>query len=330
MPGSPEPRAIEVGSEGATVPAASVVIPTTGRRVTSLARLLDALSRQDANLPVEVIVVSDGPRDALQAVPKLAAGLDVRSVVHGVNRGRAAACNSGIAVARGETILLLDDDMEPAAGWLRGHLFAHARSPAVGVIGAAPIAADRLDHPVGGYFARRFKRHLAKLSRLERIGYRDVYTGNFSISRSALRAVGGFDEGFTAYGNEDGELALRLMEGGTVFVYEPQAVAVQHHDKDLPAAFADSRAKGRTAVFLAKKHPGAAGDLRLSQPGSRKRRAARRTLVLTSRVVPFLPGVLVGAVALLERTRSTRLDRAYDLLFDFGYWLGVDAAGRQQ
>ena len=43
---------------------------------------------------------------------------------------------------------------------------------------------------------------------------RDFYSGNASLRTEAMRSVGGFNESFTLYGNEDVDLSLRLQRVG--------------------------------------------------------------------------------------------------------------------
>lgn len=63
----------------------------------------------------EVVVVDNGSQDAT------AAGLRrypwVRVVSNAENRGFAAACNQGAALARGEVVVFLNNDWFQPAGW---------------------------------------------------------------------------------------------------------------------------------------------------------------------------------------------------------------------
>ena len=49
-------------------------------------------------------------------------------VVAGPARGRAAACNAAIELARGEVLIVLDDDMQPAPAFVERHLGHHPRA----------------------------------------------------------------------------------------------------------------------------------------------------------------------------------------------------------
>src|SRR5439155_5208478 len=58
----------------------------------------------------------------------------VRAVLSGGNLGFAPACNEGIALARGEHLVLLNNDTLVPPGWLSG-LLAHLEDPSVGLVG---------------------------------------------------------------------------------------------------------------------------------------------------------------------------------------------------
>jgi GT2 family glycosyltransferase len=84
----------------------------------------------------EVIVVDNGSSDGTPAhLDQLVkADARVRVVLNGANRGFAAACNEGLALARGEHLVLLNNDTLVAPGWLSG-LLEHLRNPDVGLVG---------------------------------------------------------------------------------------------------------------------------------------------------------------------------------------------------
>src|SRR5712691_6997483 len=126
--------------------------------------------------------------------------------------------------------------MEPTSEFLAAHARAHADESRLGVLAAVPVVVDRASPPVVEYIASSFNLHLTKLSRPDhKIGIRDFYSGNFSIRRKVLLEVGLFDEGFKAYGNEDGELAIRLRQAGVQLTYCAEAIARQHYEKDFAA-----------------------------------------------------------------------------------------------
>jgi glycosyltransferase involved in cell wall biosynthesis len=316
----------------APVPRISLVIPTYERRA-SIRRLLIALTAQ--SLPrseYEVIVAIDGSTDGtLEEVERFADVLPVRAAWR-PNHGRAAARNAGIALSRGEILAFLDDDMEPRESFLEAHLAAHEVGARRAVLGAVPVIIDDHSPPPATFIRAKFERHDAKLSQPGyRIGFRDFYSGNFSISKQLLLEIGVFDEGFDAYGNEDGELGLRLLRAGVELVYSRDATAAQHYEKDFAALAQDNIEKGKTAVLTVSRHPETFSSLRLAHyhSGSRKRRLLRAALLRLSQVMESTPRGVVWVVNGLERRGSPQLHRYYRIALDYFFWLGAKPALRQ-
>ena len=109
----------------------SIVI-VTHNQVEYTRQCLDSI-RLVTDEPFELIVVdnasTDGTLDFLHAVP------GVRVIANDTNRGFPAAVNQGMAVAAGNQVLLLNNDVLATTGWL-GRLLRALRSDArVGLVG---------------------------------------------------------------------------------------------------------------------------------------------------------------------------------------------------
>jgi GT2 family glycosyltransferase len=320
-------------------PRASVVVPTYGRSA-SVLRLLRALRQQSVGpSEFEAIVVDDGSPDDTYAVVSALDTPFVLEVVRQGNRGRAAACNAGIRRARGEIVVILDDDMEPPPGFLAAHLGEHAGGERLGVIGAVPVHTDERSSPVTRFVAEKFDRHLARLAAGGEIRFSSFYSGNFSIRRATLLdEVGVFDEEYTLYGNEDTELALRLMRAGIELRFSAGAMALQHYEKDFAGLARDSRSKGRTLVLTHWKHPEEFGvfDLRRFHAESPKWverspkwKLLRGALLVASRFGPAVGSLVVRGVQYLEARRGGLLGVGYLFAIDFFFWDGVASAVRE-
>ncbi len=308
-----------------------MVVPTYNR-CASVLRLLRALRHQTLNpAAFEVLIAVDGCLDTTaEAVAEFAAPFPLRALLQ-PHRGRAAACNSGILASRAEIALLLDDDMEPAEDLLLAHLRAHAGRPGRAVLGAVPISFTQASPPIVQYIGRKFEHHMQKLSRPDyAIGFRDFYSGNCSIARSVLLEVGLFDEEFQVYGNEDGELARRLLHHQVALAYCPEALARQHYEKDFARVARDSMEKGHTAVLFAAKYPDAYEKLALStgRHGARSARALRAALLMLGTVYARTPATIIRVVEWFERRQSRRLNDCYRFVLDYFFWAGVRAARR--
>jgi len=307
----------------------SIVIPTYRRRA-SVQRALEALISQTVSPgDYEVVVSIDGSEDGTrEMVAAFSAPYDLRALWQ-PNKGRAAACNAGIRAARGELIVLLDDDMEAHPGFVAGHRQAHSAGSRLGVIGAAPVPLDTSASPVRTYVGSKFNHHLEVLAQPNYVlKLRDFYSGNFSIRRSLLLEVGCFDEDFRMYGNEDLELSLRLLRAGVRFAYSAEAMATQHYTKSFADLARDTIAKGRTAVLLVHKHPETVRDLKLSAyaDASRPWRLLRRTLLWCSSHWTGTARLVMWAGEWFGQRRPRWLPVFYALALDYCYWLGALSA----
>ena len=178
------------------------VIIATRDRASSLARALDSLGRQRHAPEFETIVVDNGSSDATPRIVDERWGTAslgaTRIVVPQPNR--AAARNAGLARAQGDVVVFVDDDVEVPEGFLAAHAAAQAATEVVTAISGPILNVPSYDDkplPTGANFSRAF-----------------FCTCNVSVPRSALVAVGGFDEGFDLYGWEDTDLGMRLRRSG--------------------------------------------------------------------------------------------------------------------
>lgn len=307
----------------------SVVVPTF-QRAASVERLLTALEGQTLSMRAfEVVIAIDGSTDGTRhAVAARGTPYRLRSVFQ-ERGGRSAACNAGIRASVGELVVLLDDDMEPSPGCLEAHLAAHTPSSRRCVVGAAPIV--QANTPSARYVAKKFNDHLGRLARPgHRFGLRDFYSGNASIPRRVFEEVGLFDEDFTAYGNEDLELSLRLRTAGIELAFDHQALAHQRWEKDFAELAQATVEKGATAVLLVRKHPDAWPELKLAQYGTASLpwRLARAALLSATRRRPPTAEQVVRLVQIVERFGLGQLPDAYRVVLDYLYWVGADAASR--
>jgi glycosyltransferase involved in cell wall biosynthesis len=274
----------------------------------------------------EAIVVVDGSEDGTRQVVESMSTPYRLVCVWQQNQGRAAACNTGIRAAAGDLIALLDDDMVPEETWLAAHMGAHERPEDVCVVGPVPVATDGGPSAATRHVGRRFERHLRRIaSPGYQFGARDFYSGNASFPRDVLRRLGGFDESFVRYGNEDVELGIRLRQAGLAIVYCEAATAHQHHTKDLAGLAADALAKGRTCVHLARLHPEITPELALAGYGqpSPPWRSARRLLVESLGRSARARMFAIRAAESADRLGEARTMELYRLILDACFWAGV-------
>jgi glycosyltransferase involved in cell wall biosynthesis len=309
-------------------PQVSVVIPTHQRR-DGLRRALDSLARQStAAGAYEVIVAADACADGTaEMLAAYRSPYELRMVLP-VGRGRAAACNAAVAQARGEVLIVLDDDMQVVEGFVESHRRHHPGGSRRCVLGAVPVELGANSTRAAHYVKQKFDLHLSRLGDREHLELpRSFYTGNASLRTEVMREVGGFDEAFGVYGNEDVELALRLRGVGVRLDYDPEALARQEYDKDLLGLQRDTLAKGRTTVILARGHPEVFGSLRLATPreSSRPWLALRSLLLAATRWRAGVSKPVFALAALLERVGLWRQPLFYRAALDYAFWAGAEA-----
>ena len=230
----------------------SVIMPCWNSRGT-LQRAIDALCAQD--IPggaFEIVVVDDGSTDGtFELVRSLEPPVPIQTVRQ-PNRGIAAARNLGASHARGEVLLFLDPDIFGHPGLVRAHLQHYGA-------GSEPAAVQGRTIPDPETLVTPFMRTSnlmpdLTIRRREHLSPLHVIGRNFSVRKAAFRSIGGFDEGFTGYGLEDVEFALRLHQAGGRIWYEPNAVGTHHHLLSLESAIARQQHNGRAAVHFWRKH----------------------------------------------------------------------------
>lgn len=304
----------------------SVIIPTHQRR-DAVQSALVSLARQTAKPDsYEVVVSVDGSTDGTREMLAAFRAPYALRVATGPQRGRASARNVAIELARGEVIVIIDDDMQVVPEFVERHGRHHTAGSRLCVLGAVPVEVSAGSPPAAHYVQSKFAAHLEKLADPNHVYTpRDFYSGNVSMRTDVLRAVGCFDESFRAYGNEDVELWVRLQAAGVRITYDPGALARQEYGKDLRGLVRDTIAKGSTTVLLARTHPQVFSALRLAAPAdsSRPWLAARAMLLRVTRRLPTTAVAVFTLAAGLERLGLWRQPLFYRALLDYAFWAGV-------
>jgi glycosyltransferase involved in cell wall biosynthesis len=226
------------------------VIPTYNR-VERLGRVLRALAAQTVDArEFEVVVVSDGSTDATDAVIPVLQMPYKLLFVSQPNSGPAVARNTGVGRASGELILFLDDDVVPSPELIEQHLFCHAHSEcSLVVIGPMLTSPGYRASPfVRWEQAMLYKQYDAMLRGDYAPTYRQFFTGNASLSRRLILDTGGFDSRYRRA--EDIELAYRLAEEGTHFLFNEKAIGYHFAERSFRSWIEIARSYGRNDVIF--------------------------------------------------------------------------------
>ena len=236
---SPLDRAL-APSPGAPAPTVSFVIPLFNCLALTRACVESLRATLPPGLPHEIILVDDGSTDGTREwLASLRAPFQV--VLNERNLGYATANNRGVAIATGEYLALLNNDLVLLPRWLEPMLRARrSLGRRAGLIGNVQVDATTgvIDH-AGIIINRNGKpehdrRPPSLLSRLlTPVRTVPAVTGAcLLLERSLWHQLGGFDDAYLN-GGEDLELCFRARAAGRLNAVALRSV-VRHHVSSSP------------------------------------------------------------------------------------------------
>ncbi len=244
----------------AATPTLSSVIPTYRRREV-LARTLPMLLHQ--RYPAEqyelVIVVGASEDGTLEMLRKLRPKCGLTVIDQRPNGGQAEAKNIGIGQARGEFVLVLDDDVICDENLVASHMELHQHCPNPAVV-FGPVLVHESSPPTIATLSIRawtdeYMRDLEARQGIPRFPHGIWINSNCSVLRQQLLEAGGFDPTMRI-SHDDADLAITLWKRGVCFRYQPKAVTCQLYVKTTDTLIMkDAHAAGRNSFVLSRKHP---------------------------------------------------------------------------
>jgi GT2 family glycosyltransferase len=207
-----------------TLPTLSVVIATLNRD-RPLCNTLRYFLEAETYPRFEVIVIDQSTSHDADTLQFLASCAGRLTYVQAPYQNLPKARNHGAQIAGGEIIVYVDDDVEPAAGFLLGHAEPYADPTVVGVTGPAPGPEQPLqgredisEEAWAALMARRKTRFDVNFPYLARwaVGC------NMSFRKQVIADLGGFDENFIGPAGDDTEFSYRARKVGDI-LYSPAA-----------------------------------------------------------------------------------------------------------
>ncbi len=285
---------------------------------------LQALQAQ-VDVDTEIVIVDNASTDRTPALLERIDG--ARLVRNRTNVGFTLGANLGARAARGEYLLFVNSDAEPAPTAAR-HLVQSARPAGVGAVGGKLVFPDgRLqeagsiiwsDGSCEGY--GRGDDPDAPPFNFERPV--DFCSAALLITRRAVfERVRGFDERYRPGYYEDADYCVRLWSQGLSILYQPMAVALHHEFGSALSSREPIRAQRSRHALFASCH----ASWLASQP------ARDDASVWTARSHPYTgPVALIVDDAPPDPRQGAGFPRAAALLralIDFGYQITIYATG---
>jgi GT2 family glycosyltransferase len=208
-------------------PIVSVVLVLWNQAPLTLACLQSVVEVRD--IPLEVVVIDNASTDRTTELLDRVDG--VRVIRNDRNEGFLKAVNQGVAAARGEHILLLNNDAVLRAGSLVAAYDTLSADDSIGAVGGRIVLLDGRLQEAGSIVWRDgsclgyARDQAADCGEAMFVRDVDYCSGAFLLFRRAtFQSLGGFDEVFAPAYYEEVDFCVRLRQSGLRVVYEPRAV----------------------------------------------------------------------------------------------------------
>jgi len=170
---------------------------------------------------------TDGTREYLQTIPHS------QLIVNEVNRGFSGGNNQGMAAAKGEYIVLLNNDTVVTENWLNGLLAWLEQNPSIGIVGprAHFISGSQMVDGVTYQNMQEmevFAREWVKQHRGQGFFPHKLLGFCMVFHRSLMEKIGGLDERFFPGNFEDDDFSLRTRIAGKI-LWVANDVFIHHY-----------------------------------------------------------------------------------------------------
>ena len=233
-------------------PLVSIIIPTyNGYEI--LKKCVDSIIRKTSYKNYEIIVVNNNSNDkkTIEYLGTIMQLNNINVIEYNKPFNYSAINNFAVKFAKGEVLVLLNNDTEVINDdWLR-ELVSHALRPEIGAVGAKLLFSDDTIQHVGvvitygGYpshiFRKLDKNDQGYFGRANLLQNYSAVTGACMVIRKKLyEDAGGLDENLAVAYN-DIDFCLKIMKLGYYNVYTPYAIL--YHYESITRGYDDTKEK---------------------------------------------------------------------------------------
>ncbi len=179
----------------------------------------------------EIIVADDASSDESIALLQKKFP-SVRVVANKKRQGFAGNVNSGVRVARGDIVILLNTDVEPEKGFL-APLIKHFNDPKVFAVGSLEKSYDPGVIVLRGRGEAKWRRGFFVHWRgeIDRSDTAWVSGGSGAFRRVSWEKLGGMDTLYNPFYWEDIDMSYRAFKAGYTLVFEKKSVIGHYHEE---------------------------------------------------------------------------------------------------
>ena len=276
------------------VPKVSIIIPVYNQFEFTY-HCVESILENTGNIPYEILIADDCSTDLTAQITEILPG--VRHIRNEHNLRFLLNCNNAAKYAKGQYILLLNNDTQVMENWLAPLIYLMESDPQIGMVGSKLIYPDGHLQEAGGIiwndgtgwnFGNGQNPDLPEFNYVKEADF--ISGAAIMLPRSLWEALGGFDEDFVPSYCEDSDLAFQVRKAGYKVMYQPQSVVVHFegvsNGTDTGAGLKQYQVVNREKL-LTKWH----SDLRLHAQGGQELFLARDRSYLKPAVLLIAPTV---------------------------------------